>query len=149
MAYPEYRIYNAKQLAELWERTYNESGHPDWSHLLPYYADDIHFKDTVQEINGISAFREMVERLVRRSRDLQMKVLNAMLVDQIAFVEWEMTLTFRKTRRATISGLSRLRLNAEGKIVDQHDLYDLWGTIFTNIPLIGRFYRTFMRRIFG
>jgi hypothetical protein len=64
-------------------------------------------------------------------------------------VEWVLTLTFRKTRRVPLYGLSRLMLNDEGKIVDQRDLYDLWGTIFANIPGLGRAYRAFMRKVFG
>lgn len=145
----ENRIYSVEQIAALWERTYNEKGKPDWSHLLPYYADDIHFVDTVQEIHGIAAFREMVERLARRSGDLQMKVLHATLDGDVAFVEWQMTLRFRRTRTVTMPGASRLTLNPDGKIVDQRDYYDLWGTIFDNIPGLGRAYRAFMRRVFG
>ena len=149
MTSSEYCIHSAQQLAALWERTYHESGRPDWSQLLPYYADDIHFVDPVQEIRGLADFRAMVERLARRSSDLQMEVLHVSLDDRVAFVEWVLTLTFRKTRRVPLYGLSRLMLNDEGKIVDQRDLYDLWGTIFANIPGLGRAYRAFMRKVFG
>jgi hypothetical protein len=52
-------ITNVDQVTELWMKTYNAEGKPDWSHILPYYTDDIHFKDTVQELRGIDDFREM------------------------------------------------------------------------------------------
>ena len=38
---------NAKSVRDLWPRTYNAEGKPDWSHILPYYGDDIVFHDTV------------------------------------------------------------------------------------------------------
>ncbi|MEZ0395765.1 MAG: nuclear transport factor 2 family protein [Anaerolineales bacterium] len=142
-------IRSVEQLIALWERTYNESGRPDWSHLLPYYADDIHFVDTVQEIHGIAAFREMVERLTRRSGELRMKVLHAVKEENVIFLEWEMTILFRNTRTSVLAGASRLTLNSEGKIAFQRDYYDLWGTIFDNIPGMRKGYRAFMRRAFG
>ncbi len=145
----KYSIRSPEQLVELWERTYNESGKPDWSYLLPYYAEDIHFVDPVQEIHGIEEFRAMVERLARRTKDAHMKVLYVLLNGNTAFVEWVLTINFRNTRKVPMYGLSRLILNDEGKIVDQHDLYDLWGAIWTNIPLIGKLYRAFMKRVFG
>ena len=46
-------IVNAKQFKELWEKTYNTKGKPDWSHILPYYDYNIYFKDCIQEISGI------------------------------------------------------------------------------------------------
>jgi len=48
---------------DLWTKTYNTAGKPDWSHILPYYADDILFRDSIQEIKGITDFIAMTERL--------------------------------------------------------------------------------------
>jgi len=30
---------------ELWSKTYNEDKKPDWSHIFPYYHEDIIFQD--------------------------------------------------------------------------------------------------------
>jgi len=142
-------IHDLRQISYLWTRTYNETGKPDWSHLLPYYADDIHFQDSVQEIHGIAGFRAMVERLARRSGELHMDILHATMEGNIIFMEWEMTILFRKTRSSVVHGASRLSLNEQGKIAMQRDYYDLWGDIFDNIPVFGKLYRKFMRSVFG
>ena len=144
-----FAIQNLQQIIDLWTRTYNEAGKPDWSHLLPYYADDIHFTDSVQEIHGITQFRAMVERLTRRSGELHMDILNAVMEGNTVFIEWEMTILFRKTRSSVVHGASRLNLNEHGKIAEQRDYYDLWGDIFDNIPIFGKLYRGFMKRVFG
>ena len=144
-----FSIQNTQQITDLWTRTYNEAGKPDWSHLLPYYADDIHFTDSVQEIRGITEFRGMVERLTRRSGELHMDIVNAVMKGNTVFIEWEMTIIFRKTRRSVVHGASRLTLNEQGKIAVQRDYYDLWGDIFDNIPIVGKLYRRFMKRVFG
>ncbi|KUK81980.1 MAG: Uncharacterized protein XD94_0230 [Mesotoga prima] len=142
-------ITSADQIRELWSKTYNTEGKPDWSHILPYYDDNILFKDTIQEIRGIEEFRRMTERLAERSKELKMAVLRVIKEDKVVFVEWEMTILFKKTRTSVIYGASRLSISEEGKIIEQRDYYDLWGTIFDNIPSFKKPYRRFMRKHFG
>ena len=67
------RIKNIEQFAELWTRIYKTDGKPDWSHILPYYHEDIYFRDSIQEIRGIKAFTAMTERLTERSKELEFR----------------------------------------------------------------------------
>lgn len=136
-------------LLELWSKTYNTEGNPDWSHILPYYDNNIYFRDTIQEIHGIEEFTAMTERLTKRSKDLKMRIVNAVMEGNVIFMEWEMTLSFKKYPSSILFGLSRLTLNSEGKIIEQRDYYDLWGDIFDNIPRFGKAYRKFMKKKFG
>jgi limonene-1,2-epoxide hydrolase len=134
---------------DLWSKTYNTEGKPDWSHILPYYDDNICFRDSIQEIRGIEEFKAMTERLTKRSKDLKMNIVNAAMEDNKIFIEWEMTLSFKKYPSSILYGSSRLTLSEEGKITEQRDYYDLWGDIFDNIPRFGKAYRRFMSRKFG
>jgi limonene-1,2-epoxide hydrolase len=145
----DYKIENVDQIKELWSKTYNTQGKPDWSHILPYYAEDIYFRDSIQGIHGLEEFTAMTKRLTDRSRELKMKVVRAMMEDRAIFVEWEMTISFRTRPSSVIYGSSRLSLNEEGKIAEQRDYYDLWGDIFDNIPRFNKIYRRFMHRRFG
>lgn len=133
----------------LWSQTYNTEGKPDWSHILPYYDDNIYFRDSIQEIRGIEEFTAMTERLAKRSKDLKMKIVNAVMEENVILMEWEMTLSFKKYPSSILYGSSRLTLSNEGKIVEQRDYYDLWGDIFDNIPRFGKAYRRFLIRKFG
>jgi limonene-1,2-epoxide hydrolase len=134
---------------ELWSRTYNTEGKPDWTHILPYYDINIYFRDSIQEIRGIADFTAMTERLTKRSKDLKMNIVAAVMEANIIFIEWEMTLSFKKYPSSILYGSSRLTLNDDGKIVEQRDYYDLWGDIFDNIPRFGKAYRKFMKQKFG
>ncbi|MHC1733195.1 MAG: nuclear transport factor 2 family protein [Bacteroidales bacterium] len=134
---------------ELWSKTYNTEGQPDWSHILPYYDNDIYFRDTIQEIRGIEEFTAMTERLAQRSKDLKMNIVRAVMEENIIFLEWEMTIKFKKNPSSVLYGTSRLTLNDDGKITEQRDYYDLWGDIFDNIPRFGKAYRKFMKKKFG
>lgn len=143
------KIISLETIRELWSKTYNTEGKPDWSHILPYYDNDIIFRDTVQGIRGIEEFTAMTERLTKRSKELSMKIVNAGMSGNIAFLEWEMTIKFKKNPSSVIFGTSRLTLNENGKIAEQRDYYDLWGDIFDNIPKFGKAYRRFMKNKFG
>lgn len=134
---------------ELWSKTYNTDGKPDWSHILPYYDDEIHFRDSVQELHGIIEFKAMTERLTRRSKDLKMNLVRTVQHENDIFIEWEMTISFKRYPSSVMYGISRLTINEKGKIIEQRDYYDLWGDIFDNIPRFGKAYRKFMKRKFG
>ena len=134
---------------DLWAKTYNTDGKPDWSHILPYYDEEIHFRDTIQEIHGMTEFKAMTERLTKRSQDLGMKLTRTAQVGDDIFLEWEMTIAYKKYPSSVMYGLSRLTLNERGKIAEQRDYYDLWGDIFDNIPFFAKRYRKFMKKKFG
>jgi hypothetical protein len=134
---------------DLWSKTYNTEGKPDWSHILPYYDENIYFRDSIQELYGIEEFTAMTVRLTERSKDLKMNVIKAVAEENIIFIEWEMTISFKKNPSSILYGSSRLTLNKDGKIIEQRDYYDLWGDIFDNIPRFGKAYRRFMKRKFG
>ncbi len=135
----------------LWTQTYNTQGNPDWSHILPYYDSEIHFKDSIQEIYGFEEFKAMTERLTQRSKNLEMKMVNCTMDGNLIFFEWEMKLSFEKYPNSILYGLSRITLNEKGKIKEQRDYYDLWGDIFDNIPKFNwnKRYRKFMKKKFG
>jgi limonene-1,2-epoxide hydrolase len=140
---------NADSIKELWSKTYNTKGKPDWSHILPYYDGDVYFRDCIQELRGLEEFKAMTERLTDRSKDLSMNIVRTAQQDQDIFIEWEMTIKFKRNPSSVLYGSSRVTLNEEGKIIEQRDYYDLWGDIFDNIPRFGKAYRRFIKRKFG
>ena len=143
------KITSIETVNELWSQTYNTDGKPDWSHIIPFYHNDIYFRDSIQEIKGMVDFKAMTERLTKRSKDLKMRIVNSIMQGNQVFIEWEMTIGFKKYPNSIMYGASRLTLNEEGKIIEQRDYYDLWGDIFDNIPRFGKAYRKFMKKKFG
>ncbi len=134
---------------ELWSRTYNTRGKPDWSHIFPYYRDDIVFQDAIQRVEGRAAFEALCNRLAKRCRELRMDIVEVSQTGRVIFLEWEMTLMFKRYPSSTLYGCTKLTLDDDGLIARQRDYYDLWGDIFDNVPRFGPLYRRFMRRKFG
>jgi limonene-1,2-epoxide hydrolase len=140
---------NEETIKELWSKTYNTEGKPDWSHILPYYDDNILFRDSIQQLQGMEAFSAMTKRLTDRSNDLKMHIVRTAQTGKDIFIEWEMTIKYKRNPSSVLYGASRVTLNEEGRIIEQRDYYDLWGDIFDNIPRFGKAYRRFMKRKFG
>lgn len=140
---------DAATVRELWSKTYNAEGKPDWSHIFPYYHPQIMFQDSIQRIEGFEDFQAMCERLTKRCQTLQMEVGSIVQESNVIFMDWKMTMTFRRTPSTPIYGSTRLVLHEDGRIIEQRDYYDLWGDIFNGIPGFRKLYRSFMRRFFG
>ena len=134
---------------ELWSRTYNTQGKPDWSHIYPYYHPNVVFQDSIQRLEGIDEFVALCERLTKRCEELRMDIHSAAQDSNVIFLRWTMTMVFRRSPSTPIYGATALTLHEDGRIIGQRDYYDLWGDIFNGIPWFRKPYRRFMRKFFG
>jgi len=143
------RTLDVNTVKELWGRTYNTEGKPDWSHLYPYYHPDVVFQDSIQRIEGIEEFIGLCERLTQRCQSLHMEILSIAQDSNIILMDWIMTMAFTKYPPTPVYGSTKLTLHEDGRIIAQRDYFDLWGAILDGIPLLKTRYRRFMRRVFG
>lgn len=142
-------LLNEHRVRDLWSKTYNDQGKPDWSHIFPYYDEHIIFMDSIQKVEGFDDFKAMCDRLTQRCESLSMELFEVNQKENLIILEWKMTMEFKKTPSTPIYGSSFLRLNADGKIIHQRDYYDLWGDIFNGIPKFKPLYRKWMKKYFG
>ncbi len=145
----ENKSMSIQEIKELWSKTYSKAGKPDWSHIFPFYSEDIIFQDSIQRIEGKVNFEAMCTRLANRCKSLRMDIKSIVKTDQIVMMDWKMTMSFRFFPAKPIYGATKLIFNSAGFIIEQRDYYDLWGDIYDEIPLMKRPYRWFMRVLFG
>jgi hypothetical protein len=139
----------ADRIRDLWSRTYNREGKPDWSHLFPYYHENIIFEDSIQRIEGINEFTAMCSRLTKRCEQLNMDILSLLMDSHAVLFDWKMTMRFKKYPSTPIYGSTKLILGDDSRILFQRDYFDLWGPILDGIPPLHGVYRKFMHRYFG
>lgn len=149
VATEERLVLNEETIAQLWSKTYNTNGKPDWSHIYPYYHDEIVFQDTIQRIEGKQEFIALCERLTNRCKELKMDLGTILSKGNEFMFEWTMTMMFNKFPSTPIYGCTKLILHDDGRIISQRDFYDLWGDIFNGIPWFKKSYRKFMHKKFG
>jgi limonene-1,2-epoxide hydrolase len=138
-----------ERIRELWSHTYNTEGKPDWSHLFPYYHEDIIFEDTIQRVEGITEFKAMCNRLAERCEQLNMEILSIVMDGKDVFLQWKMVMMFKKYPSTPLYGCTKLTLGEDNRIILQRDYFDIWGTILNGIPILQKPYWKFMRRYFG
>ena len=81
----------------------------------------------------------------RKSADASITVRPASIDGPIGFVEWEMGLKI-KGIEFVYPGATRLRFNADGKIIDHRDYFDFVGPTFGPVPVVGGFVRWLYQR---
>lgn len=133
----------------LWSKTYNPFGKPDWSHIFPYYHENIVFEDSIQRIEGIEEFTRMCDRLTKRCEQLNMEILSIVMEENVVFFQWKMEMSFKKYPVTPLYGCSKLTIGEDNRIIHQRDYFDLWGDIFNAIPWFHRMYRKFLHDKFG
>ena len=138
-----------ERFRELWSQTYNQSGKPDWSHIIPYYHANIIFEDSIQRIEGIEEFTAMCGRLTKRCEQLTMEIISVAMNPDEIFFQWKMEMKFNKYPLTPLYGCSKLTIGSDNRIIHQRDYFDLWGDVFNGIPYFRRTYRKFLRRHFG
>jgi hypothetical protein len=138
-----------ERIRELWGKTYNTEGKPDWSHLFPYYHDEIVFQDSIQRIEGKQDFIALCDRLTDRCEQLNMELFTIGEAPNSFIFDWKMVMIFRKWPSAPIYGSTKITIAEDHRIIQQRDYFDLWGDIFNEIPYFHRPYRRFMKRYFG
>jgi limonene-1,2-epoxide hydrolase len=142
-------LLDINTIKELWSKTYNANGKPDWSHIFPYYHPDVVFQDPIQRIEGLEEFVALCGRLTKRCEMLQMEILSIAQNSNTILMDWKMTMAFKKYPSTPVYGSTMLRLHEDGRIIHQRDYFDLWGEIFNGIPYFKKHYRKFMYKSFG
>lgn len=142
-------VLNEESVLDLWTKTYNTEGKPDWSHIFKYYHEDIIFHDSIQRIEGKEEFIALCNRLTKRSKQLNMDIESIFMKNNEIMFDWTMTMMFKKFPSTPIYGTTKLTLHEDGRIMKQRDHYDLWGDIFNGIPWFKKRYRKFMHKKFG
>ena len=137
------------RIRELWSQTYNREGKPDWSHIFPYYHENIIFEDSIQRVEGIEEFTAMCDRLTKRCEQLNMDIISIVMNSQDVFFQWKMVMIFRNFPSTPVFGCTKLTIGDDNRIIYQRDYFDLWGTILNGIPGIRHVYWKCMHRYFG
>jgi limonene-1,2-epoxide hydrolase len=117
----------------------------DFSLVETYYHPDVRFQDPIQQVQGRDAFIEMSEKLVKRCRELRARVNDAAQTGDLIFLQWTMEMRFGPSPLSIIEGVTKLRLDADGRVIEHRDYFDLWGDTLGSMPGLGGLYRRFVR----
>jgi len=126
-------------LRALFTKPYGAPG-PTPEQWRALYDEEVHFTDPTQERQGLEAYIVAQEGLLQRCDDVFLEPGAVALSGDTAFVEWTMGLKI-KGIEFIYPGTNRLRLGADGRVIDHRDYFDFVGPTFTPVPLVGGFVR--------
>lgn len=139
----------AENIRDIWTKTYNVDGLPDWGNIYPYYHPDIVFADPIQRHEGLVEFKGMCEKLAGRCEQLHFDIEDLVVGEKNFFMQWTMTLEFRRTPKTPMYGCSKFTFSDDGRIIGQRDYYDMWGDVFANVPVMKKLYPAMMKKLFA
>ena len=101
--------------------------------LRPLYADDVHFQDPMQSIDGRDAFLATNRRLLSRARALSFTIAPPVGTDEEFFLTWTMRFAPLVGPTFEVEGVSHLRAR-DGAIVLHRDYWDMAGLLASGVP---------------
>lgn len=101
--------------------------------LRGLYADDMHFRDPIQQLDGLPAFLAMNEHLLKRLKKLDWEIRGARGDETYAMLEWTMRATTRFGAAMSVDGATVVHARA-GRIVDHRDYWDVGEMMASLLP---------------
>ncbi|GAA6142197.1 nuclear transport factor 2 family protein [Hydrogenophaga sp. 5NK40-0174] len=113
------------------------------------YAAQARFKDPFSEVLGHDAIRRVYAHMFETLVQPRFSVNQIMGQNGQGFLVWEMHFQFERFHRGEeqcIRGVSHLKLNAEGLIVNHRDYWDAAEELYEKLPGLGVLMRWLKRR---
>lgn len=112
------------------------------------YHDDVVFKDPFNEVTGISAVHKIFAHMYENLDDPKFLITEYIYSNNVAYIKWDFIFTFKNEKQETsFEGVSRLEMNADGKIISHVDFWDAAEHIYQKIPLLGSLIRLVKKKI--
>lgn len=114
---------------------------------LELYAEDVVFRDPMQETRGKASFRDVCRSLADRSRELRFEVRSFAEAGGAGFIAWRMIFVPRVGPRMDVDGVTVLAIDG-GKVTHHTDYWDFVDLAASSVPwgrgLVRRMMRPFV-----
>jgi steroid Delta-isomerase len=101
--------------------------------LSTFYDEALHFRDPIQELDGLPAFLAMNRHLVGRMRSLHWTIRGVTGDDAYAVLEWSVHGTTKFRLPLAVDGTTVVRAR-NGRIHDHRDYWDLGEMFASPLP---------------
>lgn len=120
----------------------------DLDRLGELYAPDARFKDPFNDVRGVDAIRRVFAHMFATLENPRFEVLDAAVDGDRTYLGWNFRFGLPRwlRREACIGGVSRLRLDGEGRIAEHVDYWDPAEGLYEKLPAVGALMRWLRRR---
>lgn len=111
-------------------------------------APDIRFKDPWNDVRGVDAFLRIHARMFAQVRHPRFAVLHIVQDGRVGYLRWRFDFSDKRGRRAfSVEGMTEIHLDAQDRIVQHIDHFDVAGQIYERVPVLGAVLRAIRRRL--
>ena len=100
------------------------------------YSDDVQYEDPINKGKNLDHLKLILEDLLKIFKGVRFESIHSAHDSEFAFVCWKMRYKFRN-KAYEIDGVSRLRFNDAGLIIDHRDYWDASFPLYGTFPIIG------------
>lgn len=118
--------------------------------LETIYAENVKFIDPAHEIYGLEKLTVYFSAMYQNVESICFTFNHALEVKDEGYVQWDMTFVHKKlagARPITVSGVTFVRSDDNGKIFFHRDYFDLGAMVYEQVPLLGRLITSIKRRL--
>ena len=116
--------------------------------LLELYAEQAHFKDPFNEVEGRAAIANIFSHMFATLDEPRFEVRQTVTQGEQAFLNWDFL--FRRHPGGAplrIHGATHLRFDEQGRITWHRDYWDAAEELYAKLPLLGSLMRWLQRRL--
>ena len=111
---------------------------------------DVHFKDPFNDVRGVDRMIRVLEKMLNDASDIRFEAAERFCNGGLCLLRWHFS--FRPRRFAhgeiwPIEGVSAVRFDDAGKVVEHIDYWDAGQQVYERLPLLGLLLRRIRGRI--
>ncbi|SBS39125.1 SnoaL-like domain protein [Marinomonas spartinae] len=111
------------------------------------YANDVIFKDPVQEVRGIEKLHAYMSDLCLSVQSGRFEYLDQQVSENKAYIKWNMHFKHPKLGNQTLTVRGMSQIEFHDRIYYHEDVYDLGSMLYEHIPLLGRAVKGLKKRL--
>lgn len=112
--------------------------------LADVCAPDVQFRDPFNDVRGVEHYITIMAEAFENLEDVSFEVLDVGYLDNGCLVKWNFHFRLGKGDPEHITGVSEVRMDADGKVTEHLDYWDAGERIYAQVPVLGGIVR-FMR----
>ena len=114
--------------------------------LQDCFAEQAHFSDPFNDVRGKAAIRRIFEHMFASCEQPRFVVDESAGDDRLVYLHWHFSFGAESARRH-VEGVSRVRFDADGLVVDHRDYWDTASQLYETIPVVRRLFRALRNRL--
>ena len=118
--------------------------------LCELFAEDASFRDPFNDVSGRTAIAGVFRHMFEACAEARFEVHEVAVTGDVAFYHWRLHYRLRRYQPALqrhIDGVSRVRFDRSGKVVEHVDHWDAAAQVYGEIPVLRSILAWLRRRL--